>query len=63
MNKMTCPHVNVFPPEAGDLFGIYEVPMNIIINRISKTIEAINRQVNHKSIDKFICSCVYMWEG
>ena len=26
MNKMTCPHVNVLPPEARDLFKIYEVP-------------------------------------
>ena len=25
MNKMTCPHVNVLPPEASDLFKIYEV--------------------------------------
>ena len=30
MNKMTCPHVNVLSPEAGDLFRIYEVPKNVI---------------------------------
>ena len=26
MNKTTCPHVNVLPPEASDLFKMYEVP-------------------------------------
>ena len=27
---MTCSHINVPPPEAGDLFRIYEVPKNVI---------------------------------
>ena len=31
MNNMVCPHINVLPPEAGDLFRIYEVPKNAII--------------------------------
>ena len=30
MNKMTCLHVNVLPPQIGDLFRIYEVPKNAI---------------------------------
>ena len=30
MNKMVCPQVNVLPPQIGDLFRIYKVPMNAI---------------------------------
>ena len=30
MNKMACPHVNVLPPQIGDLFRIYEIPKNDI---------------------------------
>ena len=30
MNKMACPHVNVRPPQIGDLFRIYKVPKNAI---------------------------------
>ena len=31
MDKIPCPHVNVLPPEAGDLFRVYETPKNAII--------------------------------
>ena len=27
---MASPHVNVFPPQIGDLFRIYKVPKNAI---------------------------------
>ena len=30
MNKMTCPYVNVLPPQIVDLFRIYKVPKNNI---------------------------------
>ena len=30
MNKMACPHVNVLPPQIGDLVRIYKVPKNAI---------------------------------
>ena len=30
MNKMTCPHVNVLPPQIDDLLRIYKVPKNAI---------------------------------
>ena len=28
MDKIPCLHVNVLPPEAGDLFIIFEAPKN-----------------------------------
>ena len=28
MNKRACTHVNVLPPQIGELFRIYEVPKN-----------------------------------
>ena len=30
MDKIPCRHVNVLPPEAGDLFRLYETSKNAI---------------------------------
>ena len=70
---MACPHVNVLPSEVGDLFIImklirmllpnYKNQCSKCYNRGSKGIDAVNKQVNHKNIDKFLCTCVFMWVG
>ena len=41
MNKMACPHINVLPPEANDLFRIYEVPKNVITNYKEINVECV----------------------
>ena len=32
MDKIPCPHVNVLPPEAGNLFKIYELLRMLLPN-------------------------------
>lgn len=66
---MACSQVNVVQPEAGDLDRIPEVSKNIVAqiqeneyrihyNR-DLSIEAANRQANHKNIG-FMCMCVHV---
>ena len=52
MNQVPCLHVNVFPPEAGDLFIIYNVSKcyysnqyRTYYNKCSSNIEATETQV------------------
>ena len=36
MNIMICPHVNVLSPEVDDLVRIYEIPNNVITQKLLK---------------------------
>ena len=44
MNKIVCPCITVLPPEAVDLFRIYEVPKNVIAQLYEINVEYITTE-------------------